>query len=222
VALTRQILGHTAGDAGSRREALSANGRLRLLAVDDHEVVRWGFRLLLADQPWVERCVTAGSAHEALELARRYRPHVAVVDLFMGDTSGVELCSTLRRESPETKVLLISGAGWLSPAAARAAGASGFVPKDWDAEDVMSAVRMVANDMTVFVPREERPASGLTPRERQIVELMSRGSTNGEIAGELHLSPHTVKDHASALYRKLGARNRAEAVRRAERLGLTA
>ena len=196
--------------------------RLRLLAVDDHEVVRWGFRLLMADQPWVERCLTAGSSEEALELADRYRPHVAVVDLFMGDASGAELCSALCARRPGIKVLLISGAGWLSPAAARAAGASGFVPKDWDAADVMSAVRMVANGMTVFVPREERPAAGLSARERQIVELMAQGSTNGEIAGALHLSPHTVKDHASAVYRKLGVRNRAEAVRRAERLGLTA
>jgi DNA-binding NarL/FixJ family response regulator len=196
--------------------------RLRLLAVDDHEVVRWGFRLLMADQPWIERCLTAGTPEEALDLAARYRPHVAVIDLFMGDSSGAELCSTLRERQPATKVLLISGAGWLSPAAARAAGASGFVPKDWDAADVTSAVRMVANGMTVFVPREERPAAGLSARERQIVELMAQGSTNGEIAGELHLSPHTVKDHASAVYRKLGVRNRAEAVRRAERLGLTA
>lgn len=196
--------------------------RLRLLAVDDHEVVRWGFRLLLADQPWVERCLVAASSEEAMELAARYRPHVALVDLFMGDASGAELCSSLCREQPAIKVLLISGAGWLSPAAARAAGASGFVPKDWDAADVLSAVRMVANGMTVFVPREERPAAALSPRERQIVELMAQGSTNGEIAGELHLSPHTVKDHASAVYRKLGVRNRAEAVRRAERLGLTA
>ncbi len=196
--------------------------RLRLLAVDDHEVVRWGFRLLLADQPWVERCVTAGDPQEAMELTARYSPHVAVVDLFMGDSSGAELCSALCRQRPGMKVLLISGAGWLSPAAARAAGASGFIPKDWEAADVMSAVRMVANGMTVFVPREERPARGLTARERQIVELMAHGSTNGEIAGELHLSPHTIKDHASAMYRKLGVRNRAEAVRRAERLGLTA
>lgn len=196
--------------------------RLRLLAVDDHEVVRWGFRLLMADQSWVERCVTAGTPEEAMELAARYRPHVAVIDLFMGDSSGAELCSQLCRQQPGMKVLLISGAGWLSPAAARAAGASGFVPKDWDAADVMSAVRMVANGMTVFVPREERPAAGLSPRERQIVELMAQGSTNGEIATELHLSPHTVKDHASAVYRKLGVRNRAQAVRRAERLGLTA
>jgi DNA-binding NarL/FixJ family response regulator len=195
--------------------------RISLLAVDDHEVVRWGLRLLMADQPWVERCAVADGPAEALALAARLQPDVAVVDLFLGQASGAELCSALREVSPATRVLLISGAGWLSPAAARAAGASGFVPKDWMVEDVLSAVRMVANGMTVFVPREERPRVGLTRREREIVALMARGSTNGEIAGRLHLSPHTVKDHASALYRKLGVRNRAEAVRRADRLGLT-
>jgi DNA-binding NarL/FixJ family response regulator len=196
-------------------------GRISLLAVDDHEVVRWGLRLLMADQPWVERCATAAGPEEALALTARMRPDVAVVDLFLGEASGAELCSALREVSPATRVLLISGAGWLSPAAARAAGASGFVPKDWMAEDVLSAVRMVANGMTVFVPREERPGVGLSRREREIVALMAQGSTNGEIAGALHLSPHTVKDHASAVYRKLGVRNRAEAVRRADRLGLT-
>jgi DNA-binding NarL/FixJ family response regulator len=201
--------------------ASAAAGRISVLAVDDHEVVRWGLRLLMADQAWVERCATAAGPEEALALAARLGPDVAVVDLYLGQASGAELCAALREVSPATRVLLISGAGWLSPAAARAAGASGFVPKDWMAEDVLSAVRMVANGMTVFVPREERPRVGLTRREREIVALMARGSTNGEIAGRLHLSPHTVKDHASALYRKLGVRNRAEAVRRADRLGLT-
>ena len=196
--------------------------RLRLLVVDDHEVVRWGFRLLMAEQPWVERCATAAGPEEALEMSARLQPHVAVVDLFLGESSGAELCSAIREREPRTRVLLVSGAGWLSPAAAQAAGASGFVPKDWMAEDVTSAVRMVANGMTVFAPREDRPQAALTQREREIVGLMSRGSTNGEIAGRLHLSPHTVKDLASGLYRKLGVRNRAEAVRQAERLGLNA
>lgn len=204
-------------------ERLTANGRerLRLLVVDDHEVVRWGFRLLLDEQPWVQSCDHAADVERALELARECRPHVALVDLFVGPASGVELCAKLLAELPDTRVLLISGSGWLSPAAARAAGASGFVPKDWLAADVLSAVRMVANGMTVFAPREEQPATTLSPREREIVGMMSTGSTNGEIAGHLHLSPHTIKDNASALYRKLGVRNRAEAVRRAERLGLT-
>jgi DNA-binding NarL/FixJ family response regulator len=100
--------------------------RLRVLVVDDHDVVHWGFRLMLSEQPWVERCLSAHSAAEALELASRYRPHVALVDLFIGEESGAEVCEQLRTSVPETRVLLFSGAGEISSAAARAAGASGF------------------------------------------------------------------------------------------------
>ena len=201
--------------------AVDDTRRLRVLVVDDHDVVQWGFRLLLTEQPWVERCVCAGDADEALALTRRYAPHVALIDLFLGQRSGAELCETIRRESPGTRVLLISGAGWISPQAAKAAGASGFVSKDWPADDVAMAVRMVGKGMTVFAPRSEGPATPLSEREREVLSLMASGATNREIAGRLFLSPHTVKEHTSALYRKLGARNRAEAVRRAERLGLT-
>jgi DNA-binding NarL/FixJ family response regulator len=191
-----------------------------VLVVDDHDVVHWGFRLLLTEQPWVERCLSARGADEALELARRYEPHVALVDLFLGERSGAELCEALRRVSPVTRVLLISGAGWISPQAAKAAGASGFVSKDWSADDVAAAVRMVGKGMTVFAPRVEQPSVPLSEREREVLALMAQGATNREIAARLYLSPHTVKEHTSALYKKLKARNRAEAVQRAERLGL--
>jgi len=207
----------------ARRGDAEANDgrRLRLLVVDDHDVVHWGFRLLLTEQPWVERCLSARTSEEALELAARYDPHVALVDLFLGDQSGAELCEALRRDSPRTRVLLISGAGWISPEAAKTAGASGFVPKDWAARDITRAVRMVAGGRTVFAPRAEQPATSLTDREREVLGLMASGATNREIAAQLYLSPHTIKEHTSALYRKLDVRNRAEAVQRAERLGLT-
>ena len=195
--------------------------RLRVLVVDDHDVVQWGFRLLLTEQPWVARCLCARDAEEALALTRRYAPHVALIDLFLGERSGAELCETIRREYPSTRVLLISGAGWISPHAARAAGASGFVSKDWAADDVAMAVRMVGKGMTVFAPLSEAPATPLSDREREILSLMAAGATNPEIAERLFLSPHTVKEHTTRLYRKLNVRNRAEAVRRAERLGLT-
>jgi DNA-binding NarL/FixJ family response regulator len=195
--------------------------RLRVVVVDDHDVVHWGFRLLLGEQPWVQRCVAAHDSEEALEMVRRYEPHVALVDLFLGEQSGAELCEAIRRESPVTRVLLISGAGWISPQAAKAAGASGFVSKDWSADDVAMAVRMVGKGMTVFAPRSEGPSAPLSEREREVLSLLAKGATNREIADSLYLSPHTVKEHASALYRKLGARNRAEAVQRAERLGLS-
>lgn len=195
-------------------------GPLRVLVVDDHDVVQWGFRLLLAEQPWVERCLTAADADQALDLARRYEPHVALVDLFVGEESGAELCTALREAAPRTRVLLISGAGWISPQAARAAGASGFVPKDWSAEQVAAAVRRVGAGNTVFAARAEQPAAPLTGREREVLELLADGSTNREIAERLHLSPDTVKEHASSVYRKLGASSRAEAVERIKQLGL--
>jgi len=195
--------------------------RLRVLVVDDHDVVHWGFRLLLTEQPWVERCLTARDPEEARELVRRYEPHVALVDLFLAERSGAELCASLRDESPRTRVLLISGAGWISPQAARAAGASGFLSKDSSAAEVTAAVRAVGAGRTVFASSPKEPAAPLSPRERDVLGLMAGGSTNREIAAALHLSPHTIKEHTSALYRKLGVRNRAEAVQRAERLGLS-
>jgi two-component system response regulator DesR len=191
-----------------------------VLVVDDHDVVHWGFRLMLGEQPWVERFLSARTGDEAVAHATRYSPQVALVDLFLGSESGTEVCARLRAASPVTNVLLISGAGRISGSAARAAGASGFVSKDWDAGDVARAVRMVGLGMTVFEPQPE-PAKGLlTAREHEVLELVAKGSTNPEIAKALFLSPHTVKEHTSSLYKKLGVRNRAEAVQRAQRLGI--
>jgi two-component system response regulator DesR len=194
--------------------------RLRVLVVDDHDVAHWGFRVLLGEQPWVERCRAARSGAEALALLATFRPHVALVDLFLSGESGAELCESIRIASPMTRVLLISGAGRMSPTAARAAGASGFVSKDWEAGDIVTAVRMVGLGMTMFAPKVEQPAPLLSEREREVLDLIAAGSTNREIAQRLYLSPHTVKEHTSAVYRKLRARNRAEAVQRAQRIGL--
>jgi two-component system response regulator DesR len=203
---------------------MSAGGlsapRLRILVVDDHDVVHWGFRLMLTEQSWVERCVSARTGEEALALAARYEPHVALVDLFIGEESGAQVCEALRQQSPSTRVLLISGAGRISPAAARAAGAAGFVPKEWPAREIAEAVRMVGRGMTVFREVEEPPANRLSEREREVLDLIASGATNREIAEALHISPWTVKEYSGAVYRKLGVRNRTEAVQRAQRLGL--
>lgn len=201
-------------------EELRSPERLRVLVVDDHEVVHWGFRLMLAQQPWVERCLSATTGREAVALVSRYRPHVALVDLFIGEESGAEVCEQLRAAEPATRVLLFSGAGEISPHAARAAGASGFAFKDWPARRIASAVRMVGLGRTVFGPHDRPSTLGLSERERAVLELMASGSTNPEIASELHLSRHTIKEHTSSLYRKLGVRNRTEAVQRAQRIGL--
>ena len=193
---------------------------LRVLVVDDHAVVLWGFKLLLGRQSWLERCELASSSDEAIKAAEQLRPDVALIDLFLGERSGAELCEVIRERSPRTRVLLISGVGWISAEAAKAAGASGFVSKDWSAEEVANAVRIVGRGMSVFARQADGPATPLSPRERDVLALLGDGATNREIAERLHLSPHTVKDHTSALYRKLGVRNRAEAARRASQLGL--
>ena len=194
--------------------------RLRVLVVDDHDVVQWGFRLMLAEQPWVERCLAARTAAEALALTRTFEPHVALIDLFLGEDYGAELCRSVREASPATRVLLISGAGRMAPAAARAAGASGFISKDSDAREVVAAVRTVSFGLTTFAPKSDQPEPVLSEREREVLDLIAVGSTNKEIAEALYLSPYTVKEHTSAVYRKLGARNRAEAVQLAQRIGL--
>jgi two-component system response regulator DesR len=204
----------------SRIASGSGERKLRVLVVDDHEVVHWGLRLMLGEQPWVERCLSARNGTEAMTLLHRYQPHVALVDLFVGQESGAEICERLRAESPNTNVLLISGAGRINPNAARAAGAAGFISKDWPAADIAGAVRMVGLGMTVFKPHEAPAGPPLSEREREVLEAIAGGATNREIAGVLFLSPHTVKEHTSSLYRKLNVRNRAEAVQKAQRLGL--
>ena len=222
-----------AGDAVSERDAglLVINGgkslppadeqrRLRVLLVDGQDLVHWGFKMLLSAETWVERFDAAHNSAQALELARRYQPDVAVIDLQLSGESGVELCEQIREESPSTRVLLMSAVDRVSAHSARAVGATGFVPKGWGARDIAGAARMVGLGMTVFAPESEQPPNLLTEREREVLEMIAVGATNREIADRLFLSPHTVKDHTSALYRKMKARNRAEAILRAQRLGL--
>jgi two-component system response regulator DesR len=195
---------------------MNAERGLRVLVVDDHDVVQWGFRLLLERQSWVERCLAASSGAEAVQVCRKVRPEVALVDMLLGSESGAEVCEEIHQVSPDTRVLLISGAGIISPNVARTAGAAGFISKDWSAVDVVRAVRRVSQGHEVFA---EAPLdSPLSDREQEVLSLIATGSTNKEIAGQLHLSPHTVKEHTSAIYRKLGVRNRAEATRQAQRL----
>lgn len=198
---------------------MSQMRRFRLLLVDDHEVINWGLRCLLGRETWVERCVSATSRDEALPLARRYEPHVALVDVILGAESGVETARLICEASPGTRILMMSGAGRISAKAMRAARASGFIAKTWLPEDIARAIRVVGLGLAFDVSPSARPEPLLSQRERDVLELVATGATNAEVADTLHLSMHTVKQHASAAYKKLNVRNRAEAVQQAERLG---
>jgi two-component system response regulator DesR len=219
--------------------AVAPPRKLCVLVVDDHDIVHWGMRLVLVQQDWVERCVPATTGDEAEDRARRYSPHVALVDLFVGDEAGTDIAQRVRAAHPSTRVLLVSGAGRISATAARAAGAAGFVTKDRSAAEIVEAIRRIGAGEDVFDATTRpggvggpgslgaadrspgRPAhQRLTAREREVLTLVAAGLTNAEIAAELQLSPNTVKEHASSMFRKLGARNRADAIVRAQRLGV--
>jgi two-component system response regulator DesR len=195
---------------------------LHVLVVDDHDVVQWGLRIMLARISWVQRSWSARTGAEALKIASEHEIDLALIDLFVGPESGPEICEQLHVVRPGVRVLLISGAGQISPRAAASCGASGFVSKDRRGGDVVRAVHMVAMGRPAFENGPElageRPE--LSEREREVLALVAAGATNREIANQLHLSPHTVKEYASAVYRKLDVRNRIQAAKRAEQFGL--
>jgi DNA-binding NarL/FixJ family response regulator len=199
-------------------------GHMRLLVVDDHELILWGARVLLCRLPWVGRCLQAPDGETAVTLARRYDPHVAIVDLVIGHESGFSVCAKLRRESPATKLLLTSGVGDVSRPRALAAGAVGYVPKEAGSEELIRAIRAVHSGVPWFArcqPTPKLPCE-LSVREREVLRLMASGSTNRQIADSMHLSPDTVKQHTSSVYKKLKVCNRASAVHRAQHIGLVA
>jgi two-component system response regulator DesR len=194
---------------------------MRVLVVDDHEVVCLGLRVLLARHTWVERCVHATEPQAAIAMARRYRPHVAVVDIDLAGESGLELCDALTSESPTTRVLLMCSDEAVAAPSVQAVRASGFVSKSWAADEIVATIRVAGVGLRLNGHHHgPRAATSLTPREQDVLVRMAAGATNAEIAGQLDLSVHTVKQHASAAYRKLNARNRTDAVRRAQRLDL--
>jgi two-component system response regulator DesR len=193
--------------------------RTQVLLVDERDVAHLGFRELLASEPWVDSVLVAHSAIDALALARTHAPDVAVIGAAFPVTLALDLCERVSIESPRTRVLLLT-AEPLSKRRARAAGAAGAVPSTWLGGEIAGAARTVALGMTLFAPETESPRRILTPRELEVLELIGAGATNREIADRLALSPNTVKEHASALYRKVSARNRAEAVVRGRELGL--
>lgn len=196
--------------------------RRRVLVVDASDLVRLGMRLLLAEQPWVERCLGARDRAEAEELTARFEPHVALIELFLPDDFGVEIARALHAAHPRLRILLMASSAKISVEAARRAGACGFVVKSSPAKQIVCSIRAADRGRLAFgrPPEPPRAAPHFSTRELQILTLIAAGATNREIGAALYLSPNTVKQHTTRIYRKLGVRNRAEAVRLAQRVGL--
>jgi DNA-binding NarL/FixJ family response regulator len=198
---------------------MSSRRTTRILLVDGHDIVHFGFRQLLDGEAWVERLLGAHSPAQALAIAGSFEPEVAVLGASLATRRAVELCAAMRERSPRTRVLIVT-AEPISRRRAHAAGAAGVVPSTWHGREITGAVRTVALGMSVFAAEAELPGRLLTTRELEVLELIGDGATNREIASHLTLSPNTIKDHTSALYRKMRARNRAEAIVRGQQLGL--
>ncbi len=201
---------------------------LRLLVVDDHEVVREGLVSLLDRRPGFQVVAQAGSVAEALAEARRHRPDLVIMDVRLPDGSGIEACREIRSEMPATRVVMLTSyPDEEAVLSAIVAGASGYLLKQVRARDLVAALEVVGNGGSLLDPavtervleRIRRVASsdepdelaGLTAQERKILALVAEGKTNKEIAAEVYLSDKTVKNYVSSILSKLNLERRAQA-----------
>jgi len=193
---------------------------VRAVLVDDHPVVREGLRAILASAG-VEIVGEAADGREALRLIRETLPDVAVVDVALPGLSGIELCRRVRRRLPQVQMVLISmfdEAAWRAEAAA--AGAAAYVLKGEDPGLIVEAVTRAARGERLLAPEEGNRRLPLTPREREVVQLIAEGRKLSEIARLLSRSPATVRAHKASAMRKLAVHSTAELVRAALDLGL--
>jgi DNA-binding NarL/FixJ family response regulator len=210
---------------------------IRIFLLDDHELVRRGIRDLL----WTEEDMTvvgqAANAAEALELIPQTKPDVAVLDVRLGEgrdePNGIEVCREIRSQHPEIAcVMLTSFADDEALFASIMAGASGYVLKQISGGELTAAIRRVAAGESLLDPAvtarvlerlrhptpEDDPLSDLTAQERKILDLISQGLTNRQIAQQMYLAEKTVKNYVSHLLAKLGMARRSEAAAYAARL----
>ncbi len=212
--------------------------KIRILVADDHTVIRRGIVGLLNTQPDMTVIDEAGTGREAVAKVAATAPDVALLDVAMPDLNGLGATRIIKAQSPGVQVLILTmhDRGDYLFQALRA-GASGYVLKGADTEDLLTAVRSVArggvylfppvakellNDYLRRVEAGEDDASfdGLTDREREILQLIAEGKTATQIADDLHISAHTVQSHRDSIMSKLDLHNRAALVRYAVRRGL--
>ena len=203
---------------------------IRVLLVEDHEVVRDGLEMLLAQCEGIEVVGTAGTGEEGIELSASLLPDLVLLDLSLPGMHGLEALPSFLGQSqhpPRVVVLTVHDDDDMVLRAVRG-GAQGYVLKSASRDELVTAVRRVAaggqsfDDVVVraFIHGEQRADEQLSRRELQVLQLVAAGQTNKEIGGSLYLSPGTVKAHLDSIYRKLGASDRAQAVATALRRGL--
>jgi len=209
---------------------------IRVAVIDDHIIVRAGLRMVLEADPDFEIVGEADTAAAALELVRRERPDVALIDINLPDESGLRVAGELRATEPSVRVLILSVHD--DPEIVRESvrlGAHGYVRKDTTPADLRAAIRAVHNGDAYFSPsvartlaealREQPAPEGLdrlTEREKGVLSRVARGLSNKEIASELGISVRTVESHRDSLMRKTGLRNVAALTRFALESGLLA
>ena len=210
---------------------------IRLMLVDDHEIMRAGLRMLLGTQPDMEIVSEAGSGAEAIELAQAHKPDVILMDVAMPDMNGMEATRQLRVCCPSVAVLALTiheEEDYFFEMLD--AGASGYIPKRAAPDDLLHAIRTVhrgevflhSSVATVLVRdylqrgggAAEADLSGLTEREREVLTLIAEGLTNKQIGEQLGISPKTVARHRDNITGKLDLSSRAELTRYAIKNGL--
>ncbi len=216
----------------------SPERRTTILVVEDHPMMRVGTVTYLNDAPDCEIVGETDNVDEALDLALHLRPDIVLLDIRLpGERSGIDLARELRREIPDTKIIVLTN--YPHEPYVRATmelGVEGYLLKDTPPSDVLEAVRMVMRGRNVFsatvssgivrgylhspYSREERNKDSLTSREAEVLQLVADGRTNDDIGEALGVSAKAIEGHLTHLYAKLGARNRTEAVVQAARRGL--
>ena len=200
----------------------------RIILVDDHEVVRIGLKTLIDRHPEFEVVGEASSAREAVEKTANLKPDVVVMDIRLPGVSGIDACEEIVKRFPETKVLMLTSyAEDEMLFSAIRAGASGYVLKQIGSEDLIKALESVSSGEGLLDPavtqrvfqevrravREEEASAfvNLSQQEKHVLQLVSEGKTNREIAKALFLGEGTVRNYVSSILSKLGVNNRAEA-----------
>ena len=202
--------------------------KLKVLLVDDHALVRRGFRRMLEDEPTFEVVGEASDGLEAVESAERFAPDVIVMDCALPQINGIEASRRILQKRPQTAILMLSmHSEDTLVRQALEAGAKGYVLKNAMDLDLVSAIKGVAEGKTVLDPQIERSGNlkgerdtGLTPRELEILQHIVAGKSNKEIASDLRLSVNTVSVHRANIMDALGIHKTAELVVYAIRNGL--